>query len=153
MSIYTNILRAVGRELDKAPGRVAHAEPRLRKTPSFVMPQDQLPQLVYAPEPSLAETVVELQFDDGCFISYPVYVGYAVPLDWTAEVLYQRLDLREQVRLALWRDDLLSGLGGEAYAMRCDYDPAPQVPPSAGPNTDESWQKFTFTVSATQKGD
>lgn len=149
MGLYSDILTAVKARL-AAITALAAASPRLRKAPTFVMLQDTLPQVIFAPPAHLSEKVDELQFDNQCFLVFDVYVGIATRAEWDETMLFWRTDARELIRLALWRDDLIA-LSGD-YEFRCDYDPAPSVPPSAGPNTDESWQLFSFKVSTSQNG-
>ncbi|HEX8158774.1 MAG TPA: hypothetical protein VF526_15420 [Solirubrobacteraceae bacterium] len=150
MGIYADILTAARSRLT-AIERPHGSAVRPRKSAVFEPLQDKLRDIVFAPDANLAERVAELQFDNRCFLELDVFVGFAVTAEWDEASLYERTDLREQIRLALWRDDLIE-LDDPHQEFRCDYEPAPGVPPSFGPNSDESWQLFTFTVSTTQNG-
>lgn len=151
MGIYSAIMTAAKPKL--AAIAAAKEVPRLtlRKRPSFEGLIDQMRQIVYATDPNLSERVLELQFGNGCFLEFDLYVGFIVTAEWDEKTLLFRLDLREAIRLALWRDDLIT-LDDPDREFRCDYEPAPAVTPSGWPNSDESWQLFTFRVSTTQHG-
>ncbi len=121
----------------------------LHRKPAYDQSFGVLPGVIVAPPEDLAEVVVEETFPDANFpqgaawLGFPVFVGSFVDARAQQEdPLFGRTNVRETIRLALWKARVLGLETIGEYNVRYDpKGPGGEKPPAQVLGT---WQKFTF---------
>lgn len=114
----------------------------IRKEPAFIPMQDHLDQVVIAPRKDLAEVVQEITFENVAVLGFEVTVIVLTLPSWDEAELRRRMEIRDAIRLAMWKPAPFSGLSTE---FDVDYDPSPAIAvPPGSDNVDVVAQKFTY---------
>lgn len=142
MALYEDALQAFAAKIRTLPGFTGRRVTVRHDGPAFVQLQDAVRHVVVAPRPGMAESAELLDLEMRYLLTLDVFVGFYVDLQFGTDHRSYRADRRKELRDTFWLPGVL-GLGGEGE-FGVGYDPYPGVPASAGPNTLESWQRFSF---------
>lgn len=144
MGLYSDILAATIARLEALPA-LTGVPVVLRPQPGGLSPIDVYPQILVAPREDIAEVEMWVGFNNRIILGYEVYVGLLMdhrPAD--TDFLFNRLDIREAIRLALYKSN---AVGLTPNFARVKYDPNPGGTGGArrdNPNARPTWQRFTY---------
>lgn len=120
----------------------------IHKEPAWSKNLHALPGLIVAPRADLADRPSEDHFDDKSIRLFDVYIGLALHADETQETLWERLARREEIRLTLFKPEVLRGSYSGQFGV--EYDPAPSVRKSWPEGVEMHWQLFSFLAEVVQ---
>jgi len=142
-SLYYDILQAARIQiLGVSPSNVSPSQVVIRKRLAFWKDHDSLPFICLMPG---AERIAEEQFNNNCFVDYPVTVALVTASNFLLEDIAWQLARRQEIRRRLHKALLV---GADTVFDCTGYDPDPPFDTSGlDVAFDVSGMRFTFRSS------
>jgi hypothetical protein len=149
MSAYWDILSAVQAKIQTLQG-VNPGSVKIRSKAMVSKDADTLPLILVCPRKDSWEEFADIQFSNNAHVDYPVLVGVIVDSTFDHAGLRFLLDVRDQIRRALFKPDALSNRISTVFDVR--YNPAPRGADTSAlaSNLDPSFQEFTYRNDETR---